>query len=355
MARSHCCAVVVTASTPWSSARSATTPSDAGAHDRHAAYFLALAVAQVYNFLGQVRLTKGDPDVAARPFTKGLTAARRASERLSILISLYDLALSSQAWGDLSGAAEHLTEGLSLAAEAGTRPARRTTSRPWPQWPARTTTRSAPPRAAAACMATRSTARSVAKPRVERSGEQGIVVVGGRGCGGHLLEGGGHGLQLDRQAGAVLVRAPAARDDALGEVRGGAEVGRGDEQLEPDEPACLDRIHRHRIPVQVRCRAPGGDGPDVGGPRLLLRSPRGQVRDQQSDQAYTSPRPVACGWRWCTDSPDTGGARAARSFPRSWPGGAYPAGGIAGAATARGKMNSSIALAKPSSSLEAVT
>ena len=44
-------------------------------------------------------------------------------------------------------------------------------------------------------------------------------------------------------------------------------------------------------------------------------------------------------------------ARAARSFPRSWPGGAYPAGGIAGAATARGKMNSSIALAKPSSSL----
>ena len=119
MARSHCCAVVVTASTPWSSARSATTPSDAGAHDRHAAYFLALAVAQVYNFLGQVRLTKGDPDAAARLFTKGLTAARRASERLSILISLYDLALSSQAWGDLSGAAEHLTEGLSLAAEAG--------------------------------------------------------------------------------------------------------------------------------------------------------------------------------------------------------------------------------------------
>jgi predicted ATPase len=78
-----------------------------------------LAVAYVYNYLGQVRLSKGDPGAAARLFTQGLTAARRAPDRLPTLISLYDLALSSQARGDLSGAAEHLTEGLSLAAEAG--------------------------------------------------------------------------------------------------------------------------------------------------------------------------------------------------------------------------------------------
>jgi predicted ATPase len=78
-----------------------------------------LAVAYVYNYLGQVRLSKGDPGAASLLFTHGLTAARRAPDRLPILISLYDLALSSQARGDLSGAAEHLTEGLSLAAEAG--------------------------------------------------------------------------------------------------------------------------------------------------------------------------------------------------------------------------------------------
>ena len=38
---------------------------------------------------------------------------------MPILVSLYDLALSSQARGDLTAAAGHLTEGLSLAAEAG--------------------------------------------------------------------------------------------------------------------------------------------------------------------------------------------------------------------------------------------
>jgi len=76
------------------------------------------AVAQAYNYLGQARLSKGDPGAAAQLFTKGLTAARQAPDRMPILISLYDLALSSQALGDLTGAAEHLTEGLSLAAEA---------------------------------------------------------------------------------------------------------------------------------------------------------------------------------------------------------------------------------------------
>ena len=36
-----------------------------------------------------------------------------------MLITLYDLGLSSQAQGDLAGAAGHLNEGLALAAEAG--------------------------------------------------------------------------------------------------------------------------------------------------------------------------------------------------------------------------------------------
>jgi predicted ATPase len=79
----------------------------------------ALDVTEAYNFLGQVRLFQGDHDGAARLFTEGLSAARRVPDRFSILVSLYDLALSSQAQGDLSGAAEHLKEGLSVAAEAG--------------------------------------------------------------------------------------------------------------------------------------------------------------------------------------------------------------------------------------------
>jgi predicted ATPase len=79
----------------------------------------ALDFTEAYNFLGQVRLFHGDHDSAARFFTEGLSAARRVPDRFSILVSLYDLALSSQAQGDLCGAAEHLKEGLSVAAEAG--------------------------------------------------------------------------------------------------------------------------------------------------------------------------------------------------------------------------------------------
>jgi predicted ATPase len=77
-----------------------------------------LAVAYVDNFLGQVRLSQGDNDAAAQLFTDGLTVARRAQDRISLLVSLYDLALSRQAEGDLAGAAGHLQEGLALAAEA---------------------------------------------------------------------------------------------------------------------------------------------------------------------------------------------------------------------------------------------
>jgi predicted ATPase len=78
-----------------------------------------LTVALVDNFLGQVQLSQGDSDAAARLFTGGLTVARRAQDPISLLISLYDLALTSQAQGDLAGAAGHLKEGLTLAAEAG--------------------------------------------------------------------------------------------------------------------------------------------------------------------------------------------------------------------------------------------
>jgi hypothetical protein len=80
-------------------------------------YFLTAAF--VDNFLGQLRLSQDDGDAAARLFTDGLAAARHSLDSVPILISLYDLALARQAEGDLAGAAEHLKEGLALAAAAG--------------------------------------------------------------------------------------------------------------------------------------------------------------------------------------------------------------------------------------------
>jgi predicted ATPase len=80
-------------------------------------YLLDLALAS--NFLGQIRLGHGDQAGALRLFTDGLAAARRAADRFAILVSLYDLALASQAEGDLAGAARRLEEGVVLAAEAG--------------------------------------------------------------------------------------------------------------------------------------------------------------------------------------------------------------------------------------------
>jgi hypothetical protein len=73
----------------------------------------------MYNFLGQVRLTGGDNDAAARLFSQGLDAARRVPDRFPLLISLYDLARSSQAREDPAGAAGFLREGLSVASDAG--------------------------------------------------------------------------------------------------------------------------------------------------------------------------------------------------------------------------------------------
>jgi tetratricopeptide (TPR) repeat protein len=75
--------------------------------------------ALTYNFLGQIRLSQGDRQAAAGLFTQAVSAAHQALDRFTLLISLYDLALASHALGDLSGAAAHLAEGLSLAAEAG--------------------------------------------------------------------------------------------------------------------------------------------------------------------------------------------------------------------------------------------
>ena len=83
-------------------------------------YLLDLALTD--NFLGQIQLAQGHHDRAGRLFTDGLTAARRAPDRFTILVSLYDLALSSQARGDLPGAARLLKQGMTLAAEAGDEP-----------------------------------------------------------------------------------------------------------------------------------------------------------------------------------------------------------------------------------------
>jgi predicted ATPase len=81
-----------------------------------------LDVALVCNFLGQIRLSQADHDRAAQLFTEALNAARSAQDRFTILVSLYDVALSSQAQGDLTGAAERLREGVSQSVEAGDEP-----------------------------------------------------------------------------------------------------------------------------------------------------------------------------------------------------------------------------------------
>jgi predicted ATPase len=78
-----------------------------------------LTIAFVDNYLGEIRLGQGDHDAAARLFADGLAAARRAQDRIPLLISLYDLGLASRAQDDLPGAAGHLKEGLAVAAEAG--------------------------------------------------------------------------------------------------------------------------------------------------------------------------------------------------------------------------------------------
>jgi predicted ATPase len=89
---------------------------DLGGYDR---FQQQLTLALVDDVLGQVRLAQGDNDAAARLFTDSLAVARRVQDWISLLVSLYDLALAIQAQGDLAGAAGHLQEGLALAAQAG--------------------------------------------------------------------------------------------------------------------------------------------------------------------------------------------------------------------------------------------
>jgi tetratricopeptide (TPR) repeat protein len=89
---------------------------DLGGYDR---FQQQLTLALADDVLGQVRLAQGDNDAAARLFTDGLAVARRVQDWISLLVSLYDLALATQAQGDLAGAAGHLQEGLALAAQAG--------------------------------------------------------------------------------------------------------------------------------------------------------------------------------------------------------------------------------------------
>ena len=76
-------------------------------------------VGAIYNFLGQIPFAQGDTHAAARLFTQGLNAARHGPDRMPLLISLYDLALTRQASEDLDGAARLLREGLSVASDIG--------------------------------------------------------------------------------------------------------------------------------------------------------------------------------------------------------------------------------------------
>jgi len=83
-------------------------------------YLLDVALAS--NFLGQIELGHGDHHRAADLFTDGLSAAHSAADRFTVLISLYDLALSRQQQNEMDDAADLLRQGLSLAAEAGDDP-----------------------------------------------------------------------------------------------------------------------------------------------------------------------------------------------------------------------------------------
>jgi hypothetical protein len=55
-----------------------------------------LTIAFLDNFLGQARLSQADNDEAARLFTDAMTVARGARDRITVLVSLYDLALEAR-------------------------------------------------------------------------------------------------------------------------------------------------------------------------------------------------------------------------------------------------------------------
>jgi predicted ATPase len=83
-------------------------------------YLLDVALAD--NFLGQIKLSQNNHAQAAELFTDGLSAAENAADRFTILVSLYNLAISRQAAGKPDAAADLLQRGISLAADAGDEP-----------------------------------------------------------------------------------------------------------------------------------------------------------------------------------------------------------------------------------------
>jgi len=70
-----------------------------------------LTVALVYNSSARSGSPGERPGGDAGLFRQALTTAHRAPDRFTILISLYNLAISSHGLGDLSSAAAHLTKG----------------------------------------------------------------------------------------------------------------------------------------------------------------------------------------------------------------------------------------------------
>jgi len=103
-----------------------------------------LDVALLHNFLGQIRLSQGDYNGAAQRFTEALRAARHGSDRITLMISLYDLALASQAQGDLRGAATPWRRAFGSRPGRATRQAPPTSSKRWRTPPGCRTSRNVP-------------------------------------------------------------------------------------------------------------------------------------------------------------------------------------------------------------------
>ncbi|GIF67712.1 hypothetical protein Ais01nite_57470 [Asanoa ishikariensis] len=74
-----------------------------------------------YSRMGNIALSEGDTDVAARIFEEGLEIAERSHDRLGAVVDLYSLAVTAITTGDVDGAEAYLREGMTHSAEAGDR------------------------------------------------------------------------------------------------------------------------------------------------------------------------------------------------------------------------------------------
>ncbi|SNT62990.1 Predicted ATPase [Asanoa hainanensis] len=74
-----------------------------------------------YSRMGNISLSEGDTDVAARIFEQGLEIAERSHDRLGAVVDLYSLAVTAITTGDVDGAEAYLREGITHSAEAGDR------------------------------------------------------------------------------------------------------------------------------------------------------------------------------------------------------------------------------------------